>query len=66
MSTLAEIEDAVKQLPPAKQMELLYFLTQRLGETDIPLPEPRDFSPAQLEKWMDEDEAAMHRFREQA
>ena len=66
MSTLAEIEDAAQQLPPSQQTELLYFLAQRLGEADIPLPEPREFSTEQLERWMDDDEAAMRRFREGA
>ena len=66
MSTLAEIENAVTKLPSAQQTELLYFLAQRLGDAELPLPEPREFTPEQLDKWMDEDEAAMRRFREGA
>jgi len=63
MKTLAEIERAAEQLPGAEQTELLYFLVQRLDETNLPLPEPRQFSVEQLQQWMDEDEADMRRFK---
>ncbi|MBM3888522.1 MAG: hypothetical protein FJ388_05275 [Verrucomicrobia bacterium] len=63
MTTLAEIERAAEQLPGAEQAELLYFLVQRLGEANLPLPEPREFSAEQLQQWMDEDEADMKRFK---
>lgn len=63
MKTLAEIESAAGQLPGAEQTELLYFLVQRLDETKLPLPEPREFSAEQLKKWMDEDEEDMRRFK---
>ncbi|MEO6742389.1 MAG: hypothetical protein ABIP20_19270 [Chthoniobacteraceae bacterium] len=66
MSTLAEIENAVTKLPDTQQAELLYFLAARLGDGAFPVPEPREFTPEQLEKWMDEDEAGMRRFREGA
>lgn len=62
MKTLAEIENAAKQLTGAEQTELLYFLAQRLGDTSLPLPEPHEFSAEQLKQWMDEDEADMRRF----
>ena len=62
MKTLAEIERAAEQLPGAEQTELLYFLAQRLGDANLPLPEPREFSAEQLKKWMDEDEEDMRRF----
>ena len=66
MSTLAEIENAVTKLPGTQQAELLYFLAARLDDAAFPMPEPREFTTEQLEKWMDEDEVAMRRFREEA
>ncbi len=63
MKTLAEIESAAQQLTGAEQAELLYFLAQRLGDTNLPLPEPREFSAEQIKQWMDEDEADMRRFK---
>ena len=66
VKTLLDIERAAGELPPAQQTELLYFLAERLGDTSLPLPEPREFSAEQLEQWMDADEAAMRRFREGA
>ena len=63
MKTLAEIERAVEELPPAEKMELLLFIARRLREEQAPLPESRDFSDEQLRAWMDEDEEAMRRFR---
>jgi hypothetical protein len=62
MTRLAEIERAAEQLPGAEQTELLYFLVQRLGEANLPLPAPREFSADQLQQWMDKDEADMKRF----
>jgi hypothetical protein len=50
MNTLAEIERAAEQLPGSEQTELLYFLLQRLGATNLPLPEPREFSSEQLKQ----------------
>ena len=63
MKTLAEIESAAQQLTGVEQTELLYFLAQRLGDANLPLPEPCDFSAEQLKQWMDEDEADMRRFK---
>jgi len=62
MKTLAEIEEAAQQLPPAKQTGLLYFLVQRLGEANLPLPAPREFAAEQLQQWLDQDEEEMRRF----
>lgn len=62
MKTLAEIERAAEPLPAAEQTELFYFLAQRLDEANLPLPEPREFTAEQLQRWMDEDEADMPRF----
>jgi len=36
---------------------------ESLRVDQAPLPEPRLFSDEQLQAWMDEDEAAMRRFR---
>ena len=63
MKTLVEIERAVEELPAAQKMELLPFVAKSLREEQAPLPEPRLFSDEQLRAWMDEDEAAMRRFR---
>lgn len=63
MKTLDEIERAVEELPSAQKTELLQFVAQSLREEQAPLPEPRLFSDDQLRTWMDEDEAAMRRFR---
>jgi hypothetical protein len=63
MKTLAEIEEAAQQLPPAKQTELLYFLIRRLEEANLPLPAPREFSAEQLQQWLDQDEEDMRRFK---
>ena len=62
METLAEIERAAEQLPGAKQAELLYFLAQRLDDTGIPLPEPREFYAEQIKAWLDQDEEDMRQF----
>ena len=63
MKTLVEIERAVEELPSSQKTELLLFVAQSLREQQAPLPEPRLFSDDQLRAWMDEDEAAMRRFR---
>jgi len=63
MKTLAEIESAAEELPVAQRTELLLFVAQSLREEQASLPEPRVFSEAQLQAWMDEDQAAMRRFK---
>ena len=63
MITLVEIERAAEALPPVQKTELLLFLAESLRKEQAPLPEPRLFSPEQLQAWMDEDEEAMRRFR---
>jgi hypothetical protein len=63
MSTLAEIESAVIALPPREKAELLLFVAGQLRAQGAPLPEPRLFTPDQIEAWMDEDEADMRKFR---
>ncbi len=63
MRTLAEIENAVTELPVAKKTELLLFLAENLRSEQAPLPKPREFSVAQLRRWQDEDEEAMRHFQ---
>ena len=62
MSTLAEIEQAAETLPAVEQQELLLFLAAKLRARGDALPEPRLFTPEQLQAWMDEDEADLRRF----
>ena len=66
MKTLSEIEQAAQELPPPKQIELFYFLARRLGEANLPLPPPREFSGKQLQEWLEQDEEDMRRFRANA
>ncbi len=42
MSTLAEIEQAVKTLPPSEQEALLEFLAQRVGRKESAKPTADD------------------------
>ena len=63
MSTLAEIEQAAAKLSPEDKQELLFFLATRLRNDGATLPEPRQFSPAQVAAWIAEDEADMAKFR---
>ncbi len=63
MSTLAEIESAAAALPAREKAELLLFVAGQLRTEGAPLPEPRLFTPEQLQAWMDEDEADMRKFR---
>jgi hypothetical protein len=65
MSTLVEIESAAKRLPPGEKQQLLISIAKSLREEGLPLPEPRLFSPAEMQQWMDEDEQDMKRFRGQ-
>ena len=62
MSTLAEIESAAAALSPQEKAELLLFVAGQLRAEGVPLPEPRLFSSAQIQGWMDEDEADMRKF----
>ena len=63
MSTLVEIESAAAALSAGEKAELLLFVAQQLRTEQAPLPEPRLFTSDQLQKWMDEDEEDMRRFR---
>jgi hypothetical protein len=63
MTTLAEIQKAASELPAAKRTELVLSLVESLRHDGAALPEPRRFSEEQLQKWLEEDDAAMRRFR---
>ena len=63
MSTLVEIESAAAALSAGEKAELLLFVAQQLRTEQAPLPEPRLFTPEQLQAWMDEDEEDGRRFR---
>ena len=63
MSTLTEIEAAADALPVEQKQELMLFLAMRL-RAQGKLPEPRKFAREQIQSWIDDDEAAMRRFRE--
>jgi hypothetical protein len=64
VSTLSEIEVAAEQLVPEQKQELMLFLTARLRAQGAKLPEPLEFSSAQMAGWIAEDEADMQRFQE--
>ena len=61
VSTLAEIERAAEALPADQKQELMLFLAARLRADGARLPEPRRFSPEQVEAWIAEDEAELRR-----
>ncbi len=63
MSTLSEIESAAHDLPAAQKRQLLVFLAKSLRAEGQPLPEPRHFSAAEMQSWMDEDERDLKTFR---
>jgi hypothetical protein len=66
MNSLAEIERAAETLSPQQKQELMLFLGERLRAERTSLPEPRQFSPQQVQSWNAEDEADLKRFREQS
>lgn len=59
MSTLVEIETAAATLPPEQQESLLLFLADRLRDARTKLPEPRTFTPEQIQQWAQDDEEDM-------
>jgi hypothetical protein len=63
MGTLAEIEAAVRRLPPDEQRELLLFLARCLRQAGAEMPEPRLFAEQELQAWMDEDEKDLRDLR---
>lgn len=64
MSTLAEIERAAEALPAHEKQELLFFLASRL-RAEGAMPEPRDFTKEEIERWIAEDEAELREFKKQ-
>ena len=64
MSTLAQIEAALDALPPAEKQEILLFLAARLRAQAGRLPAPRQFSRAQMDAWMAQDDADMRGLRD--
>ena len=63
MSTLAEIETAVKQLPSPDKQELLLQIAEQL-RSEGALPEPRDISLETMQEWIAQDELDGIRLRE--
>lgn len=63
MSTLTEIEQAAEALPAAEKQELMLFLGAKLRAERIGAPEPRDFSQAEIQSWIEQDEEELRRFR---
>ncbi|HEY8747947.1 MAG TPA: hypothetical protein VIM11_08235 [Tepidisphaeraceae bacterium] len=63
MSTLEEIELAARHLTPGEKQKLLILVAQSLRAEGHSLPEPRMFSAAEMEAWMDEDEEDLKKFR---
>jgi hypothetical protein len=66
MTNLTEIEVAAESLSPADKQELLLFLAASLRSARRQAPEPRLFVREQLAAWIEEDEADMQRFRDDA
>ncbi len=62
MSTLTDIETAAATLLPEQQESLLLFLADRLRDARATLPEPRNFSPTQIQQWIRDDEEDMRSF----
>jgi hypothetical protein len=63
MSTLTEIEQAAEALPVAEKQQLMLFLGANLRDERISVPEPRDFSQAEIQSWIERDEGELRRFR---
>jgi len=63
MSTLTEIETAAATLLPEQQESLLLFLADRLRDARATVPEPRSFTPAQIQQWIQDDEEDMRGFQ---
>ncbi len=64
MKTLAEIEAAAEALPVEQKQELLLFLAERLRDQGGQLPEVREFSPHEINRWIAEDVADLRQFGE--
>jgi hypothetical protein len=64
MSTLAEIDAAVEQLSIEDKRELYLKILAKL-EAMHSLPEPRQFSMEEMQRWFDEDEREGIEIREE-
>lgn len=64
MSTLLEIEKAAASLPLKDKTELLRFLLRIVPANQQEISEPRVFTEEEVQGWLDEDQASMHRLRE--
>jgi hypothetical protein len=53
-------------LAPEQKQELMLFLAARLRAEGAKLPEPLDYSRAEMDGWIAEDEADMRRFLQSA
>lgn len=62
VSTVAEIEDAVKKLPDKEFEQVAFAVLQRLRKTGS-LPPLRKFSEEQIQGWIKEDEKDMAAFK---
>lgn len=65
MTTVQEIESAVLRLSQEEKQRLLLWLAQSL-RAEGTLPQPRRFSTAEIQEWIDEDERDMETFRRKA
>jgi hypothetical protein len=63
MSTLVEIEAAVRGLNPSDKQRLLVLIAQSLRSEGRDLPPPRQFTEDEMRRWMDEDEADLKKLR---
>ena len=63
MSTLAEIESAVKCLPSPDKQELLLHIAEQLRNEGA-LPEPPDIPMETMQEWIAQDERDGIRLRE--
>jgi hypothetical protein len=66
MSSLPEIESAIRQLSLEERQRLLLSLAQAIREETRPLPPPRDYSVEEMTQWMDDDEAEFKQLRGKA
>lgn len=62
MSTVQEIEEAVKALPQGDFEEVLFVVLRRARELGA-RPEPRRFSDEEIAAWTADDEQGMEAFR---
>lgn len=63
MSTVPEIERAIRQLSAEDKRRLMFAIASDLRAESGPLPPPRQFTVEEMTGWMDEDEQAMREVR---